>query len=32
MLRALREIFEAFEVDDHVSIEYDTQVYYGPLS
>ena len=32
MLRALREIFEAFEVDDHVSIEYDTQVYYGPLT
>ncbi len=32
MLRALREIFETFEVDDHVSIEYDTRVYYGQLS
>jgi len=32
MLRALREIFEAHEVDDHVSIQYDTQVYYGQLS
>jgi len=32
MLRALREIFEAFEVDDHVSIEYDTRVYYGQLT
>ena len=32
MLRALREIFEAHEVDEHVSIEYDTQVYYGQLA
>ena len=31
MLRALREIYEAHEVDDHVSIEYDTRVYYGQL-
>lgn len=31
MLRALREIFEAHEVDDHVNIEYDTHIYYGQL-
>lgn len=31
MLRALREIFEAHQVDDQVRIEYDTQVYYGQL-
>jgi len=31
MLRTLREIFEAHEVDDHVNIEYDTHVYYGQL-
>ena len=31
MLRALREIFEAHEADEHVHIEYDTQVYYGQL-
>lgn len=32
MLRALREIFEAYEVDEHVTIEHQTQVYYGQLS
>jgi SAM-dependent methyltransferase len=32
MLRALRELFDAHEVGDHVNIEYDTHVYFGQLS
>jgi hypothetical protein len=32
MLRELRRIFQAHQVDGRVTFEYDTQVYYGQLS
>jgi SAM-dependent methyltransferase len=32
MLRELRQIFDAHRVDDRVTFEYDTRVYYGQLS
>lgn len=31
MLRELRRIFDAYQVNDRVTFEYDTQVYYGQL-
>ena len=32
MLRELRQIFDAHQVNGRVTFEYDTQVYYGQLS
>ncbi len=32
MLRELRRIFDAHQVNDRVTFEYDTRVYYGQLS
>ena len=32
MLRALRRIFDAHQLNDRVTFEYDTRVYYGQLS
>ena len=32
MLRELRRIFDAHQVNDRVAFEYDTRVYYGQLS